>query len=106
MLRQLLRGITMDAPGIEVVAELDHTDLGSPDVLVADPDFIIVDLGRTSDEAVASLLRRRCGVRILGLSSDGRHGFLHELRPQKVSLGELSAAALVETIRGHGRRHP
>jgi len=29
---------------------------------------------RASGEAVASLLRRRCGMRILGLPSDGRQG--------------------------------
>jgi hypothetical protein len=39
------------------------------------------------------------GVRALEVGSDGRESVLYELRPHRVSLGEISPGALVRTIR-------
>lgn len=100
MLRQILRRIAADTPGLDVVAELPDADLDSPEVLITEPDVVIAEADRVSEDAVTSLLRHRHAVRILGISDDGRHGILYEMRPHRVLLGELAPAMLVAVILG------
>jgi hypothetical protein len=99
MLRQLLVRIVAQVPDIEIVAEWPDDDLRSPRALETLADFVVVDSDRAPMEDVAALLLARCRSKVLGLSSDGRRAFLHELRPHRVPLGELSPAALVDVIR-------
>jgi hypothetical protein len=42
-------------------------------------------------------LERR--IAVLGLTADARQAFLYRLRPQRISLGEVSPANLVAAIR-------
>src|SRR6266496_2345851 len=100
MLRQILLRIAADTPELDVVAELPDADLDSPDVLTSEADVVIAGADRASEDAVTSLLRHRHSVRILGISDDGRHGTLYEMRPHRVLLGELAPATLVAVIRG------
>jgi len=100
MLRQIVRRIAEDAPELDVVAELPDAGLDSPEVLSAGPDVVITGADRASEDAVMSLLRRRRGVRVFGISADGRHVTLYELRPQRIPLGELAPATLVTAVRG------
>lgn len=105
MLRQLLVRIVEQVPDIDIIAELPGHDLRSPEVLESTPDFVVVDSDQAPMEDVAALLLARCRTKVLGLSSDGRRAFLHELRPHRVSLGELSPTALIDVIR-RGEPHP
>lgn len=64
------------------------------------PDVVIVsrsdaELSEFGDE----LLRRLPTLRIIGVDAEGRRAVLHELRPHRVPLGELSAEGLLEAIR-------
>src|SRR4051794_2054287 len=38
-------------------------------------------------------------IRVLGVSTDGRHAALYELRPQRLALGEASPDGLIHAIR-------
>jgi hypothetical protein len=105
MLRQLLVRIVTQVPDLDIVAELPDDDLRSPRIMETPADVVVVDSDQAPIDAVAALLRAHCRTRILGLSSDGRRAFLHELRPHRVPLGELSPAALIEVIRT-GEPHP
>jgi chemotaxis response regulator CheB len=100
MLRQIVRRIAEDAPELDVVAELPEASLDSPEVLRAEPDVVITGADLVSEDAVANLLRRRHALRILGISADAKQVTLHELRPQRVPLGELAPPTLVAAIRG------
>lgn len=100
MLRQIVRRIAEDAPGLDVVAELPDANLDSPEILIAEPDVVIMGADRISEDDVTNLLRQRHAIRILGISADARQVTLHELRPQRVPLGELAPAILVAAIRG------
>jgi hypothetical protein len=99
MLRQLLIRIVAQVPDLDIVAELPDDDLRSPRITEIPADVVVVDSDQAPMDAVEALLRTHCQTRILGLSSDGRRAFLHELRPHRVPLGELSPAALIEVIR-------
>lgn len=100
MLGQILRRIAADAPELDVVAELPDVELDSPEVLTAEPDVVIAGADRATEEAVASLLYQRRGLRVLGISADGRHGILYEMRPHRILLGELAPATLIAAVRG------
>jgi hypothetical protein len=102
MLRQLLVRIVAQVPDVDIVAELPDDDLRSPRVAETTADVVVVDSDQAPPEDVAALLLARCRTKVLGLSSDGRRAFLHELRPHRVPLGELSPAALVEVLRRGG----
>lgn len=45
------------------------------------------------------LLYSRPHLRVLSITSDGHHIFLHKLRPVRATLGEVSAERLVQAIR-------
>ena len=49
----------------------------------------------------APLLLSRQKLRVVAITGDGKTGSLYELRPQRVPLGEMSADALCNAIRGH-----
>ena len=49
---------------------------------------------------MTNLLGRCHAMRILEISADARQVTLHELRPQRVPLGELAPATLIAAIRG------
>jgi hypothetical protein len=92
-----------DASVFDIVAELPLADLRSAQLLVSEPDMIIVDVQQTSVAAVNALLYERCSTRVLGISADGQQGTLYEMRPQRVVLGELTPVALVAALRrSHG----
>jgi hypothetical protein len=99
MLRQLVRSVIASPPGLAIeVDELPHDTLASPSLRERDVDLVIIDTAAASDETVEAFLAERCGVRVLGVSSDGRRGLLHEMRPHRVLVGELSRDVLVEIV--------
>jgi hypothetical protein len=41
---------------------------------------------------------------LVGVHGDGRHAFVHALRPERVPIGDVSPATLVEALRTAVRR--
>jgi DNA-binding NarL/FixJ family response regulator len=102
MLADLLKGIVRADDQIEIVAELtDASDL----IEVSDranADLVIVSLNDNDSELpepCRALLSARPRMRVLGLAEHGRHGFLWELRPHRMALGEISPSTLLPAIR-------
>ena len=97
LLRDIIRDAIAREPDLDVVAECGVA--GLREVVERDePDFVIVGPGATS-ETVRSVVGAGCGMRALEVRSDGKESVLYELRPHRVSLGEISPDMLVETIR-------
>lgn len=101
ILRDVITDIVEDQPDMDVVGDLPEDaepamveDLAGTFIAVrAGPNGELPDLG-------TRLLERRArGLRVLGLSSEGRRGFLYELRPTEVAIGEISTERLVNVIR-------
>ena len=99
LLREIVREALSDEPDLDVVREHE----GSVDVVEAarasGADFVIVGSDAAAGEAVRSLVAPTRGVRALEVRSDGRESVLYELRPHRVSLGEISSETLLRTIR-------
>ena len=99
----LLRGIVREAlgpePDLAVVGE-HEAGVDVREAVARDrADFVIVGSDRTADELVRSVVGASRGIRALELRADGRESVLYELRPHRVSLGEISPETLVRTIR-------
>ncbi len=98
LLREIIREALVPEPDLEVVAEHE----GPVDLRTAveqdGADFIIFGAD-ASDDSVQSLIAANSGVRAIEVSSDGRESVLYELRPHRVSLGEISSETLLRTIR-------
>ena len=64
-----------------------------------DPESDVIAVDGELSELSRELLRDWPDVRVLLLARDGREGFLWELRPHRVVLGELSIETLRESVR-------
>jgi hypothetical protein len=99
---------------------LSHVVASEPDMVVAgwvkdDEDLLaatrraranVILVGQVADdeqEKYASLLYTRPKLKVVAIAGDGKTGLLYELRPQRVPLGEISADALREAIRGRAQ---
>jgi len=92
---------TLDGqPDMEVVGQLPtRVDL-HVGVSKSGADIVILgldDLNLPSD--CAALFDAHPSIRVLGISTDGRRASLYELRPHRLSLGDVSPDGLVQAIR-------
>ena len=98
LLREIIREALVPEPDLEVVAEHE----GPVDLRTAverdGADFVIFGAD-ASDDSVRSLIAANHGLRAIEVRSDGKESVLYELRPHRVSLGEISSETLVRTIR-------
>ena len=99
LLREIVREAIVAEPDLAVVAE--HA--GDVDVREAvdrdAADFVIVGSDAAAHDDLRSLVGAGARLRALELQGDGREGVLYELRPHRVSLGDVSPATLLRTIR-------
>jgi hypothetical protein len=97
IVRDALRGRPIDIVGdIDDEARLDATvDLAAADC--------VVWLISRSDPPAVELLYRHPRLKIVALEHDGKQAFLHELRPVRTPLGELSPDRLAEVVESAGR---
>lgn len=102
VLRDIIDTTLSAQPDIEVVTG-GATRPAVRVMSVEHPDVVVIGLGDSErSEAIEDLFGRYPHARVLGIASDGRHAFMHELRPHRVSLGELSPEQLVQVIRRAG----
>jgi DNA-binding NarL/FixJ family response regulator len=99
LLREIVRETLAREPDLDVVAEYEAGVDVRRAVDDADADFVIVGADATARASVASVVCGQRGTRAIEVRSDGRESVLYELRPHRVSLGEISPETLLRTIR-------
>lgn len=104
LLLEMLRDAVAPQGDMEIVgAVADEPNLGTflenagADVVVVKRD------GALKRSTVHELLYQRPRLRIFEIVDRGRRGFLHELRPRRMALGEISPQRLIDAIRGTGK---
>jgi chemotaxis response regulator CheB len=104
LLLDILHHIVESAPDMMIVGESADNDLaGAAKRLRADAILVGEDANHDSGE-YTQLLLSRPSLKVLAIANEGRNGTLHEMRPQHIPLGEISAETLRDAIRGrHGR---
>jgi DNA-binding NarL/FixJ family response regulator len=103
MLLSIIRSIVADQPDIEVVGELSEPTGLQAIVERTGATMVIVGHDRPDPpDAFGELLARTPPVPVLAITDEGRAAVLYDLRPQRIPIGELSAARLVAVARGAG----
>lgn len=108
-LRPRLRDIIVDAVTNEDDMELVDVDLQTERDLEGVPvDVLIVGTSEPNDEAIPSrLLSIAPRMSVLMVATTGVAAALYQLRPQRKSLGQVTAAGLINAIRlGAGQGAP
>ena len=107
MLLDMITDIVAPHPEMMVAGEMqDMADIRAA-VRKTRADVVIliepaIDLPQEHQELLYS--RPRLGV--LSITRDGRHFFLHKLRPVRTALGEVSPESLVQAIQSSAQRGP
>jgi DNA-binding NarL/FixJ family response regulator len=97
MLRDLVKAILATEPSVRVIGEMDEPSYIHESGIQA--DMVVLGLRDSKlSELGLQLLTAHPDTKFLGISSDGRTGFLFELRPHAIPLGELSPTVLVDAI--------
>jgi hypothetical protein len=100
LLREIVRDTLAREPDLDVVAEHEADVDVRGAVGETDADLLIVGAEATTARmGVASVVGAQRGIRAIELQSDGKESVLYELRPHRVSLGEMSPETLLRTIR-------
>jgi DNA-binding NarL/FixJ family response regulator len=101
MLIDIIKDITASHEEIDVIGEVaDLNDLTRTAIRTRADVIVVGDAVGGSQDDYHELLRRRPALKILAITADGRRGFLHELQPMVVPLGELSPRSLIDAILG------
>ena len=99
LLREILREVISGEPDLALVAEHDAVVDVRKTVEREAADFVVVGRDAASVDDVRAMVGAGLGVRALEVYSDGKESVLYELRPHRVSLGEISSETLLRTIR-------
>jgi DNA-binding NarL/FixJ family response regulator len=85
---------------MDVVSGADTT-ASLPDAAAqAKADVVILARNGARERAdYRELLYAHSRLKVIEISSEGRYGALYELRPRRVSLGELSPPRLIDAVR-------
>lgn len=104
LLLDILHHVVELAPDMMIVGQIADNDLaGAAKRLRADAILVGEDVSHDFGE-YTQLLLSRPSLKVLAIANEGRNGTLHEMRPQHIPLGEISAETLRDAIRGrYGR---
>ena len=100
MLREIISQIASMSPDLEVITPRRDKKTLSEVIKQSSPDVIIT--GETDEELDSTLtdfLMGHAKRKVLGVSADGRSASIYILRPDYVSLGEISRERLLQAIR-------
>jgi DNA-binding NarL/FixJ family response regulator len=100
LLREVVVDILAEAPEIDVVTEVPEPEQLTARAGATSPDCVIASLEDADlSTLLPHLLLRGPRMKVLALTDDGRTGFLYELRPERVPVGELSSETLLDVVR-------
>jgi DNA-binding NarL/FixJ family response regulator len=103
LLLDILRPIVASEPDMAVVGHVSDGDLLAAAQRTR-ANVVLVEQkakdGREEREEYERLLLQQPLLKVLAIANDGKTGALYELHPRRVPLGEMSADALCNAIRG------
>jgi len=99
MLREIIERAVAGQPDMEIVDDLPPNAM-APDALRRAGADVVISAGYHDSAAVSRLLCELPRLKVLVVSADGRETALHELRPNRMELGEVSPQTIVDAIRG------
>ena len=99
ILHDLIQGIVEGQRDMVVVGDLAQGDKLERTIAETAADFVIWGVDGDVVDFYPDVLHRWPCVKVLAVQSEGRNGFLWEMRPVRAPLGELSPSRLVAALR-------
>ena len=112
LLGDIVRETLTRQTDFEVLAEVATLGEIAPAVQRSDAHVAIVGLATDGWSSlgglVQDLLAHRPRLTVIALSSDGRTGYVYQLQPRTVAIGDMSPSSLVRAIRAMAAKdvHP
>ncbi|SED65529.1 hypothetical protein SAMN05519104_4017 [Rhizobiales bacterium GAS188] len=104
MLVGIVKDVIASQEDIDVAGEVEgHAGLLEAAIRTQADVVVLREPAGSATEVYRELLYGRPRLKILAITADGRRGFLHDLQPRVVALGEMSSTSLVDTIRSASR---
>ena len=99
MLSDIVKAVIASQDDFELVGEIAGTAGLAQAASKAVADVLIVG-GALGGSHPLRILYGAPRLKIVAIDADGRQGVLHELRPSRTLIGEISPATLVAAVRG------
>jgi DNA-binding NarL/FixJ family response regulator len=104
MLGDIVKNVIASHEDIDVAGEIEgHTGLLEAAMRTQADVVVLRESASSASEIYCELLYGRPRLKILAITADGHRGFLYDLQPRIVELGEMSSTTLVDAIRDASR---
>jgi chemotaxis response regulator CheB len=107
LLSDIITEVISQHVGLKIIAQFDERDTIFDRLPPLSTDLVVIGLraGET-DEIGALALKVVSAAKVIAISSDGRHAYLHQMRPHRALMFDFSPseliAALLEPSSGSG----
>jgi DNA-binding NarL/FixJ family response regulator len=99
MLREIIERAVTGQPDMEIIDDALPSAI-VPEALRRARADVVISAEHHDSAALNHVLWELPRLKVLVVSADGRETALHELRPNRIELGEVSPQTIVDAIRG------
>jgi DNA-binding NarL/FixJ family response regulator len=100
LLGDIISRVVAERAPIDIVARLDSRNQLPARLQTLAPDLVLIGLCQAEGDAIAlSLCNALPRAKVIALSHDARHAYLHVPHRHRTMLNDLSPEALIEAIR-------
>lgn len=101
LFRDLVTELLADHRDLDLVGELGTRGRLEDWLQAIAPELVLIGLGRDEgDDIGPRLVRLLPNSKVIAFSSDGRHAFVHGMKPQRIALFDVSPQMLIDAIVG------
>ena len=101
MLRDIVTKLPPGRVRLDIVANFTTRDLLLERLKALCPDMVLIELARGETDRVArAILAALPRSRVIAFSGGGRNLYIHEMRPHRMALLDVSAKAVARALNG------
>ena len=99
MLRDIIKALPTGSVRLEIVAELATRKLLKNQLKAISPDMVLIGLARGEKDRIArTVLSVVPRSKVIAFSGAGRHVYIHEMRPHRTELSDVSAKVVIRAV--------
>jgi DNA-binding NarL/FixJ family response regulator len=99
MLRDMIKALPTGSVRLEIVAEFTTRELLADRLKAILPDMVLIELAQGETDRIArTILAAVPRGRVIAFSGGARHAYIHEMRPHRTALSNVSAKTVIRAI--------